>query len=129
MVNIFNLAKNKRGCEWYKELGFMALLSLKTKRHHACPFCTQQLDARWSTTLGKMIYGHCRRKLSFNHPFRMIFKIYFDNVVEGRPPCHRCPTSNLMNLWVTIPNNSHTLGVNMLSTLNSQLEYWKELPI
>jgi hypothetical protein len=128
MVNLFNLEGNKRGCEWYKELGFMALPSLKTKGHHACPLCMEQLDAWWSTTLGKMIYGHYRRELSLDHPFHMILKLYFDNTVEGRPLHHRCTTSNLMNLWVTIANNSHTLGMNMLSTLNSQLEYWRNYP-
>jgi len=107
----------------------MALLGSKTKRHHACPLCMKQFNAQWLATLGKMIYGHYRRELSLDHPFHTILKMYFDNVVEGRPPRHRCTTSNMMNLWVTIVDNSHILGINMLSTLNSQLEYWKELPI
>ncbi len=94
-----------------------------------CPMCMEQFDAQWSKTLGEMIYGHYRRKLSLDHPFHMILQMYFDNMVEGRPLHHRCTTSNLLNLWVTIVNNFHILGMNMLLTLNSQLEYWKELPI
>jgi hypothetical protein len=34
-----------------------------------------------------------------------------------------------MNLWVMTADSLHTPGMNRLSALNSQLEYWKELPI
>jgi hypothetical protein len=34
-----------------------------------------------------------------------------------------------MNLWVITATSLHILGMNRLLALNSQLEYWKELPI
>jgi hypothetical protein len=62
----------------------MVSSGLKTKGHYACPWCMEQLDARWSTTFKKMIYGHYRRELPSDHPFRTSLKMYFDNTVERR---------------------------------------------
>jgi hypothetical protein len=107
----------------------MVSSGLKTKGQHACPWCMEQLDARWLTTLGKIIYGHYRRELPSNHPFRTSLRMYFDYTMERRSPCRRCTTYDWMNLWVTIVDNLHTPRVNMLLALNSKLEYWKELPI
>jgi hypothetical protein len=47
----------------------MVSSGLKTKGHYACPWCMEQLDAQWSTTLRKMIYGHYRQELPPDHPF------------------------------------------------------------
>ncbi len=107
----------------------MVSSSLKTKGHYACPWCMEQLDARWSTSLRKMIYGHYSRKLPPNHPFQTSLRMYFDNTVERRPPCWKCTTYDWMNLWVITATSLHILGMNRLLALNSQLEYWKELPI
>ncbi len=64
-----------------------------------------------------------------NHPFRIFLRMYFDNIVERKPPCRKCTTYNWMNLWVTTADNLHTPRMNRLLALNSQLKYWKELPI
>jgi hypothetical protein len=42
---------------------------------------------------------------------------------------HLIEDAQHMNLWVMTTNNLHILGMNKLLTLNSQLEYLKELPI
>jgi hypothetical protein len=100
----------------------MVSSGLKTKGHYACPWCMEQLDTRWSTTLRKMIYGHYKRELPPDHPFRTSLKMYFDNTMESMPPCRRCTTYDWMNLWVMTADNLHTPGMNRLSALNSQLE-------
>jgi hypothetical protein len=105
----------------------MVSSGLKTKGHYACPWCMEQLDAQWSTTLKKMIYGHYRRELPSDHPFRSSLKMYFDNTEERRPPCRRCTAYDWMNLWVMTVDSLHAPGMNRLSAL--KLEYWKELPI
>jgi hypothetical protein len=107
----------------------MVSSGLKTKGHYVYPWCMEQLDARWSIALRKMIYGHYKGELPLDHPFRTSLRMYFDNIVERRPPCRRCTTYDWMNLWVTTANSLHIPGMNRLLALNSQLEYWKELPI
>jgi hypothetical protein len=76
-----------------------------------------------------MIYGHYKRELPSDHPFQTSLRMYFDNTMEGKQPCWRCTTHDWMNLWVTITDSLHIPRMNKLLALNSQLEYWKELPI
>jgi hypothetical protein len=107
----------------------MVSSGLKTKRHHACPWCMEQLNAWWSTTLGKMIYGYYRRKLPSNHPFWISLRMYFWQHSGKKATLLEMHNIQWMNLWVTTADNLHTPRMNRLSTLNSHLKYWKELPI
>ncbi len=82
----------------------------------------QQDWERWSMVI---IGKNCHLTIHFEPLLRM----YFDNIVERRPPCRRCIAYDWMNLWVMTADSLHTPTMNRLSTLNSQFEYWKELPI
>lgn len=107
---------------------------LSTKGFHACPFCVDELDARYSRDLNKVIYPHYRRFLPADHPFRSRDRRQFNGLPEQRPCPHRMTPKDWEDRWdaqAEGSSSSQQTGSKLRATKSIfyRLEYWRSLKI
>jgi hypothetical protein len=116
------------------------MLGMSTKGYNVCFICMQQIHARYSVPLKKIVYDEFRMFLDELHPFRTELKNYFNGYVERRP----CPTRMTTYDWAHTWNNylasqsstphisyesvNQPLGMTKLNIFH-ELDYWTKLPV
>jgi hypothetical protein len=70
-----------------------------TKGYNACYLCMDQIHARHSVPLHKIVFDEFRRYLDELHPFRTELKDLFNGYIEQRPCLIRMTAKDWISRW------------------------------